>query len=274
MEIKRPNSKRNLDMALRRLGNSDEDYLRIRTSLANAIVAQMLPNGAVKGGSALKVRFGEENTRATIDFDAARASDLKDFIEEFEDMLGIGWNGFSARLLRRQPASPKDVPGAYVMQPFEVKLNYLGVPWCTVPFELGHDEIGDAQNPDLVVPDTASRILQSLGFPKLDPIPLMRLSHQVAQKLHGASEPLSKRAHDLVDLQLIATKGSIDFIETRDICERLFAYRNMQAWPPVIQANENWDTLYSQQALGLDVYQDVDDAINWANKLIRNICER
>ena len=38
----------------------------------------------------------------------------------------------------------------------------------------------------------------------------MRLEYQVAQKLHGASAPSSKRAHDLIDLQLIMANGGID----------------------------------------------------------------
>lgn len=271
MAMKCPSSKRNLDMALRRLGSGDDDFLRTRTLLANAIVAQMLPNGAMKGGSALKIRFGDRKTRATSDFDAARTSDLEAFVVEFEDRLEAGWNGFTARLIRRQPASPAGVPGVYVMKPFDIKLNYLGSSWCTVQFELGHDEIGDAEAPDLIVPEEASAILQLLGFPEPKAIPIMRLSHQIAQKLHGASEHNSKRAHDLVDLQLLIANGDVDYTETKDTCERLFAYRKMQTWPPVIATNQNWDTIYSQQALGLEVLQDVNDAASWANKLIAKI---
>ena len=32
--------------------------------------------------------------------------------------------------------------GAYV------RLSYLGKPWCTVPLEVGHNEIGDAHDAD------------------------------------------------------------------------------------------------------------------------------
>jgi hypothetical protein len=34
------------------------------------------------------------------------------------------------------------------MQPFDVKIDYRGTPWCTVKFELGHNEIGDAEGPE------------------------------------------------------------------------------------------------------------------------------
>lgn len=64
--MKRPNSMRHLDDAIRRLcGCAPQDFVRARTVMANAIVASMLPDGVVKGGSALKMRFGEENTRFT-----------------------------------------------------------------------------------------------------------------------------------------------------------------------------------------------------------------
>lgn len=34
------------------------------------------------------------------------------------------------------------------MRPFAVKLSYNGKPWLTVELEVGHDEIGDADEPD------------------------------------------------------------------------------------------------------------------------------
>ena len=55
--MKRPNSMRHLDDAIRRLcGGAPQDFMRARTVMANAIVASMLPDGVVKGGSALKMR--------------------------------------------------------------------------------------------------------------------------------------------------------------------------------------------------------------------------
>lgn len=89
------------------------------------------------------------------------------------------------------------VPASYVMQPFEAKLSYNGKSWITVPLEVGHNEIGDAEDPDMRVPKEASDIFVSLGFPPLDPMPFMKLTYQVAQKLHGLTEKGSERAHGL-----------------------------------------------------------------------------
>ena len=61
------------------------------------------------------------------------------------------------------------------MQPYEVKLSYLGSPWCTVVFEVGHDEIGDADEAEYVLPRDASEMLGAMGFPEIDPVALMPL---------------------------------------------------------------------------------------------------
>lgn len=49
MPAKRPNSRRNLDVALERLVGKP-NLVAKRAIIANAIVAQMLPDGSVKGG--------------------------------------------------------------------------------------------------------------------------------------------------------------------------------------------------------------------------------
>ena len=50
--MRRPNSMRHLDDAIRRLcGGAPQDFVRARTVMANAIVASILPDGVVKGGS-------------------------------------------------------------------------------------------------------------------------------------------------------------------------------------------------------------------------------
>ena len=55
-EAKRPNSRRNLDIAIDRLcASTGDEPGRVKRLLATAIVGQMLPDGAAKGGNALKI---------------------------------------------------------------------------------------------------------------------------------------------------------------------------------------------------------------------------
>ncbi len=268
---KRPNSRRNLDIAIERVAGRGRAFVQARTLMADAVVAQMLPNGAVKGGSALKLRFGDAGTRFSEDLDTARSSSIDEYVGVLNTALEEGWQGFTGVAVRKEPATPAEVPAAYVMQPYDVKLNYLGKSWVTVSLEVGHNEIGDADDPDMIVPKDAAKLFEALGFDPPSSVPVMRLSHQIAQKLHGLSEEGSRRAHDLVDLQLISLKGQVDLAQTREICERLFAYRGQQAWPPTIEAGANWVSLYAEAAEGLDITQSLAGAIEWANRFIDTI---
>lgn len=272
-EGKRPNSRRNLDMAIDRLAAGTQDPLRLRIALANTIVGQMIPEGAVKGGSSLKMRYGDGATRFTRDLDTARVSDMEEYARKLEASLKEGWEGFTGTLVRREPAKPRGVPGEYVMQPYDIKLSYNEKPWCTVPLEIGHDEIGDAEDPDRGIAREIVDAFVALGFPEPKPVPLMRIEHQVAQKLHAASGAGSARAHDLVDLQLIVARESVDYSAVRQVCRRLFAYRRQQAWPPTMLKGDDWDELYLAQSEGLEVLPTVDDAIEWANDLVNRIEE-
>ena len=258
-------------MAIHRVTSSEEEFVRFRTTMANTIVGQMLPGGVVKGGAALKLRYGNAETRFTTDLDTARGEDIGAFVEELDARLEQGWEGFTGRVAPREPAHPAGVPAGYVMQPFDIKLAYMGRAWCTVPLEVGHNEIGDADEPDWhISPDIAAMFVQ-LGFPEPDPVPLMPLHHQIAQKLHGLSEPGSERAHDLVDLQLIMRDESVDLRKVRETCERLFAYRQAHAWPCKVAVGAGWPGVYADAADGLDVIQDVSETVAWANGLVGRI---
>ncbi|MGN0071892.1 MAG: nucleotidyl transferase AbiEii/AbiGii toxin family protein [Atopobiaceae bacterium] len=261
---------RHLDDAIRRMSEGPDGYVQLRTMLANAIVAQMLPDGVIKGGSAIKMRLGARRTRYTTDLDTATATDPKLYAERLSASLSRGWEGFTGRVVEREPAHPRDVPDEYVMRPFDVKLAYLGKPWCTVPLEVGFDEIGDVDEVDWAEQGDAAEAFEKLGFPAPGRAPLMTLPYQVAQKLHGLTGP-GERARDLVDLQLVMATGSVDLAETHRICVRLFAYRKLQAWPPTVTAREGWEAVYAEQSRGLPVMQNLSEAVTWANSLVSRI---
>lgn len=104
--MSRPNSRRNLDIAIERLAKDSDEAVRIRRTMANAIVGQLLPDGAVKGGSSLKLRFGDGATCFSRDLDTARASDIENYVAKLEDALLTGWNGFTGKLVPGKPAKP------------------------------------------------------------------------------------------------------------------------------------------------------------------------
>ena len=268
---KRPNSMRHLDDTIRKVcGGSVDRYIETRTIMANAVVAQMLPDGVVKGGSAIRMRLGATASRFTTDLDTATATNQKSYIERLAAALESGWEGFTGRIIPREPAHPDGVPQDYIMAPYDVRLSYNGKPWCTVPLEVGHNEIGDADTIDWVESNDIGCIFQAVGLPSPGKLPLMPLPHQIAQKLHALSSG-GDRARDLVDLQLIMGSAPVDLQEAHRTCKRLFSYRKAQPWPPVIEKQPGWDTLYATQASGLPVKESVDEAVAWVNELIVQI---
>lgn len=267
-----PPSVRSLEQRIRNLEGSEQLALRRRIGMALVVVGQMLPEGAIKGGSAMALRYGR-GTRFTQDLDAARVEPLARFRSDFEDALATGWAGFTGRLIEKAAPRPPGVPTAYVMQPFDVKLDYLGRSWRTVKFELGHNEVDDAVEPEFRIAADLIELFTDLGLPAPGPIAVMRADHQVAQKLHAASEPDSERVRDVVDLQLLDRGEDLDLAQVRATCERLFEYRRLHPWPPTIETDAGWDTLYEAAIEGLDVLPDIEAAVAWVNAFIRGIAD-
>lgn len=272
--MKRPLTCVNLIKAIGTL-SAGQDSVRLSRAMANVIVAQMLPDGVVKGGSALLFRYGRDGSRYTRDIDTARVMELDSYLKQLNAALGQGWNGFTGKLVAVEPPQPTGVPSAYVMMPYDIKLNYCGRPWQTVRIEVGHNEVGDADEFEAALPPDLAEAFEKLSFPVPRPLPVMKLAHQIAQKLHAVSEPGSERAHDLIDLQLICNKSKIDYAEVKSVCLRLFDYRRRQPWPTEVSASPSWAALYEQARNNLldngDILPTAAEAVAWANELVRRI---
>lgn len=248
---------------------------RIQQAVASTVVGQMLPDGVVKGGTAMKIRVGEAGSRYTPDFDASRSPNVTvdDYVEQLRDRLERGWSGFTGTVRVLEPRQVEDVPPDYVMQPFEIRLAYQGRHWLTVEFELGHDEVGSTEDRDLRIADDIVEIFATIGLEEPAPIPLMLVEHQIAQKLHACTyvnpnTNRNDRAHDLVDLQILEQEETIDYAELREIGARLFAARRAHEWPPTVVEYDDWDTIYAEAAEGLDVLPTLTEAVAWVNDLI------
>lgn len=271
MTNSKPNSVANLNKALHRISEDDPEFLVIRDYFASIVVAQMLEGCVIKGGSSLKIRYGSDNTRYTNDLDAALSVDENTFIDNLRVNLSKGWENFTGKIIIREKAHLKHIPEQYVMQPYDIKLMYLGKPFCTVRLETTYNEIDDAKVCELVCVNDAKELFEALGFPEPAFAPIMSLVYQVAQKLHGLSGPGSKRVHDLVDLQIIFNYSKVNLVELKAVCERLFAYRKMQSWPPKIIKGDNWDAIYANYNDIDSIEHDLDKAIEWVNDIILSV---
>lgn len=276
-DMKMPNSATNLIKAIKRYCAEGQDDVRLARAMADVVVGQMLPGGVVKGGSSLMFRYGGGVTRYTKDVDTARVVDLDVYLESLRTKLAAGWNGFSGKLVDVEPPSPPNVPKPYLMMPYDIKLQYLGRAWMTVRIEIGHNEIGDADAFEMKLPEDIAAAFVTLGFPRPAEIPVMKLSYQIAQKLHAVSGKESDRAHDLIDLQLMSIHSMLDYGDIKSTCKRLFVYRQEQTWPPTIVKGEKWENVYNEARETLrdntSILPTVDEAVKWANELVIRINE-
>lgn len=246
---------------------------RLRRTVAHTIVGQLLPAGVVKGGASIRLRTSELDARLTRDLDFSYRPGVatEDFEDELADNLERGWHHVTGRLVTKRKAQPDGVPTEYVMQPYEIKLNFHGDAWTTVVFEVGHPEIDSTDTPEHRLAEDITRIFADIGLPAPEPIAVMAAAQQAAQKIHACTGPTaSQRAHDLVDLQLLDRADRLEPAEVADAGARLFAYRRQQPWPPTVVVHDTWPDLYAAATNELAAgVLPLDDAVAWLNGLIR-----
>lgn len=270
---------------------------RVRRMLCTLIVTQMLPDAvAVKGGMGVKLRMGERGTRATADLDVATRQRGAEFEESFRARLGQGWGVVPATKggLRKDPNAPDRVaftaalkpqrlhdPGLprpqYVMHPYRVTLSFLGREWAGLDVEVSDPEIEPYAHTRRAVDGGLIELSERFGFGELQPVELIDLEYQIAQKIHAVTDPGYARAHDLVDLQLLWGAGP-ELTSLRDLCARTFTFRRAQEWPPLpLRAMEGWEPAYleareeTEVGGSSSVLAGIEPARRWFEQVIASI---
>lgn len=257
---------------------SPQNQRRYR-DLAHTVVGQMLPGGVVKGGAAMYFRYGDAS-RFSLDLDASQGRTVEDFHQAFQERLAEGWGDFTGTITERPKAQPEGVPDQYVLQPYSINLAFKGSKWPhTITFELSRDELDSTTTPEYDIAADTLELFKMLGLPTPDPIPLMPIIHQVAQKLHAVTLPDSERAHDLVDLQIILGTRPIDMAELAGVIRRLFDLRKTHQWPAFVEPTSTWIGLYQAARAGMDptgpaaeaVAESLEEAVGQVNGLLSDL---
>ncbi|GAA0314583.1 nucleotidyl transferase AbiEii/AbiGii toxin family protein [Kineococcus aurantiacus] len=243
---------------------------RLQVTIAQIVVAQLLPGGAIKGGAGMKLRLGEAFTRDSRDLDTAVREDVDTFVTDLATALQTGWGNFTGHVVPGVPPTPAGVPTGYVMRPFTIKLRYHGKAFLSLPLEIGYDELNALGGPlEHHLADDVATLFAELGLPTPAPVRLLPAALQIAQKIHACTAPGSERAHDLVDLQLL-TPGTDD-TEVAQAVQRLFAFRRAHPLPAAITPGPGWDTRYTDAATGLEVHPTLEDAVAWTSSYLQRL---
>ena len=133
----RPRTRAELDRRIEREFGFRQGYASVAAVMAAAVVARLLPSGAVKGGSALRLRYGDGATRFTDDVDVARTGTEGKYRDALALSLRDGWGGFSGTI-EELPGHhiPNGLQRRYAMTPYLVHLSYLGQSWADVRLEV------------------------------------------------------------------------------------------------------------------------------------------
>ncbi|WP_307371233.1 nucleotidyl transferase AbiEii/AbiGii toxin family protein [Microbacterium sp. W4I4] len=165
----------------------------------------------------------------------------------------------------------------YVMHPYRVSIAFLGAAWGALDVEVSDPEIDSHAHARKEIDGELVKFGAQFGFGDLQPVELVELEYQIAQKLHAVTDPAYVRAHDLVDLQLL-WNASPDLANLQRLCMRTFDWRRQQAWPPLpICPMDGWELAYADARAETEVngktpvLADVGSARDWLGQIIETI---
>ncbi len=256
--------------------DTGQSVSRVRITIAQVVVAQMLSPAVVKGGSGMKFRLGMGFARDSKDLDVAWRANQDFFVHNLNKALASRWGPFGGRVLTKPQRLRDGILDSYLMQPYAIKLTAYHKSFCTVIVEVGYDELGATSDGSLqfLLANDISEMFIVLGLPVPRPVPIMAIHHQIAQKIHACTESNSERAHDLVDLQLLWQADDTFLDLVAHTTQRLFAFRKAHSFPTICQAGDDWNDRYREASKGLDVIDGVQDAVRWLNGQIKLLEDR
>jgi Nucleotidyl transferase AbiEii toxin, Type IV TA system len=237
----------------------------------------------LKGGTLLQHRL-HATARTTKDVDGLVRGDLDAFLLALEDALAQPWGPL---VLRRGEVEVVNVP-TRIIKPrrFDVIIEFRGVTWRRIQFEVSPDEAGIGQDFEAIDPPP----LSGFGLPDPDTLVGIAMRFQIAQKIHAvcdAHEPpesINDRARDVVDLLLLrdlaAATGSPTLAEIRAAGAALFQARADEAqqlglpartWPPAVIGHTHWGNDYQRAAASAGIELSLDAAVAEINAWIAEV---
>ena len=230
--------------------------------LAGALRRAVDDDGAVvfvtRGGVAMELRAGEK-ARVTGDVDLVLRGDPEFLLAHLDASLADDYEEFSFERNEPQPLELRPH-----VRRIRVKVAFRTKPFMTLVVEVAPVEAGGDEIEEMVAHD-----LSTIGLDGPDIIPVLAVRWQIAQKLHAVTEPPLRpggenpRYWDLVDLQLLQALTGENLAPVKEACQRIFAARGQQSWPPQITTYPDWSDRYAAMASSLDMpIIDLGEAIN------------
>lgn len=213
------------------------------------------PVFTVKGGVAVEMLLGL-SARTTKDLDAAARVAAEEVEPRLRDALARGWDGFTFRLLSWDP-----IRGTAARRG-DIKVAYLGRPFCTVQFEAAPAEGRAGRELQFVTGALVDP--GDLGLTTVREVPVVTLAYLIAQKLHACTDHArgdwqNDRARDLIDVLLVRrllADGELG--DVHRACVEVFRLRGAHAWPPSVSVLPDWPAIYAAERETSPGFEPVD----------------
>ncbi len=239
--------------------------------LAGALRRAVDDDGAVvfvtRGGVAMELRAGEK-ARVTGDVDLVLRGDPESLLAHLDASLADDYEEFSFERNEPQPLELRPH-----VRRIRVKVAFRTKPFMTLVVEVAPVEAGGDE-----IEEIAAHDLSTIGLDGPNIISVLAVRWQIAQKLHAVTEPPLRpggenpRYWDLIDLQLLQALTGENLAPVKDACQRIFAARGQQPWPPYITTYPDWSDRYATMAGGLDMpIVELDEAVDVIHAFIRAI---
>jgi len=196
----------------------------------------VIPMYMAKGGMALELRFGMR-ARASGDLDIGIVAGGKPLLDVLDRVLKVGFSDFTFGR-----ADGPDLLENVQTYRVNVKVAYRGRSFGTLSVDLNEATYETATTTQ------RTGLLMAVGLPGPLNVHLLDLHWQIAQKLHGATEPsrlgyTNRRHRDLLDVLMIQADPtvSLDLGRLREIVIAEFARRpHHKRWPPIFSLPVEW----------------------------------
>jgi hypothetical protein len=236
--------------------------------LAGALRSAVDDDGTVlfvtRGGVAMELRAGEK-ARVTGDVDLVLRGDPDSLLAHLDASLADDYEQFSFERNEPQPLELR--PHVHRIR---VKVAFRTKPFMTLVVEIAPVEAGGDE-----IEEIAAHDLSIIGLDGPEIIPVLAVRWQIAQKLHAVTEPPLRpggenpRYWDLIDLQLLQALTGENLAPVKEACQRIFAARGQQTWPPHITTYPDWSDRYTTMASSLNMpIADLDEAVEVVHVLI------
>jgi hypothetical protein len=222
--------------------------------------------------------------RTTKDVDGLIRGDMDAFFLALEGALAEPWGPL---MLRRGEVEVVNTP-TKIIKPrrFDVIIEFRGVIWRRIQFEVSSDESGIGEDFEAIEPPP----LSGFGLPDPDTLVGVAMRFQIAQKIHAVSDPheppdsINDRGRDVVDLLLLrdlaAQTGSPTLTEIHAAGAALFQARAEEAqqlslpareWPPTVAGYAHWHHDYERAAASASIELPLDAAVAEINAWIAQV---